>query len=1553
MTAPGPRVVQFRVHGQRDDGPGEPRRVRLSAARAPAEVHLLQARPGRDAVALQLLDGPRLVLHPENARELFASQAGAEDGTVPARLSWTHLEAAAGTRGDGGGAAVLTSIEVLGDIARQRAASLLAAEVTRRVDGQVAEGLYRLDPDALPALKGSGRRVRRLPASDRPQLVLVHGAFVDTARTFRALWRDHPEAVQALAAAYPAAMWALDHATLGASPVANALTLARALPDGTRLHLLTHSRGGLVAEVLARACADEAEDDRAIDRLFDARHEALAGELRRLRHEVRGRGLRVERIVRVACPARGTLLASRRLDAWLSVLQWLLARAGVPVLPALVDFLHEVARRRAEPQELPGLEALMPDSPLLAWLREAPQPLRDDLRVVAGDLEGDSLAAWLKTLLADAFYWTDNDLAVQTRSMYGGAPRHPETPARFFLDRGGDVDHFRYFSRPRTLQAVTQGLLADEPDGFATIGPLSWAGADSGGARVPVATGPQPARPAVVLLPGLLGSHLSVDGERVWIGWRLVGGLHRLAWDRAVEPEALVESSYDALAAHLADTHEVIRFPYDWRAPLDGEAARLAACLDAACDARAATGQPVRLLAHSMGGLLAQAVAMAAPATWARVFAHPQARLLMLGTPLAGSWAPMQALSGDDPFANAVLALGGGLLHQHRARQVLAGMPGPMHLQAGLLDPALGLDRESTWRALATQDLATVTETNRWHRDEAQLAPYRWGIPPQAVLDEAVAWQRRLRDHLAATPPRAACVVIGEDRPTPAGFRLDPRFGLEYLDAPGGGDGRVGWDSALRWGAPAWRAPVSHGRLPADPALFDAYLDLLAEGRTDRLPVHAAPPGPASGSAAPSVRRPSRDGRAGSVPASGLQALVEPPAALPSDTPSAPALSMGVLNADLRALRGPLMLGHYRAERLTGTEAAMDTLLGGTMSGAMRAGLYPGEAGTHQVFERPADGTLGPSAVIVVGLGDEGRLGTVELQGAVRQAVLATAQREAERGGGTSFPLAATLIGSGGSGIGAGAAAQAVAMGVSEANAALLETGWPLVSRLVFVEMYLDRATEAWSALDVLRQGAPGAWSLDPVVDSGEGALRRPLDSGYRGVGYDLVTAVGDERVPGRIEYTLDTRRARAEVRGQATQAGLVRDLVAAASDDRRARPGLGTALFQLLVPRSLEPFLAGSGDTVLELDRRTAALPWELLDTSPGGVATGGGLPWSIRSRLLRKLRTERFRLQPLDAGEEGGVLVVGEPVCDVPGCAPLPGARAEAQAVAARLGVPALVGATAVEVIDALMGAGHRLVHLAGHGRLADDEPGSGLLLSGGHVLGAREIESLRTVPELVFVNACHLGRIDPRDEPLAGRRPAFAAQMAEQLIRIGVRCVVAAGWAVDDEPARVFALRFYDALLRGDRFMDAVAQARQVTWSTFPDSLTWAAYQCYGDPDWMWQAPQAHGDGPSEAHADQAAEPPGTLVSAPSLALALETLAVQAAAPCAALDALRARLQRMEQRHAPRWGEVGAVAEAFGVAHEALGAADAALAWFRRAADAADGSASIRVLRRLGER
>jgi CHAT domain-containing protein len=80
-------------------------------------------------------------------------------------------------------------------------------------------------------------------------------------------------------------------------------------------------------------------------------------------------------------------------------------------------------------------------------------------------------------------------------------------------------------------------------------------------------------------------------------------------------------------------------------------------------------------------------------------------------------------------------------------------------------------------------------------------------------------------------------------------------------------------------------------------------------------------------------------------------------------------------------------------------------------------------------------------------------------------------------------------------------------------------------------------------------------------------------------------------------------------------------------------------------------------------------------------------------------------------------------------------------------------------------------------------------------------------------------------------------FASSVAGALIKIVARCVVAAGWAVEDEAAKVFAAEFYTSLLRGSCFTDAVADARRAAFERGRGGNTWAAYQCYADPNWKF--------------------------------------------------------------------------------------------------------------------
>ena len=351
---------------------------------------------------------------------------------------------------------------------------------------------------------------------------------------------------------------------------------------------------------------------------------------------------------------------------------------------------------------------------------------------------------------------------------------------------------------------------------------------------------PAEARPAVVLLPGILGSNLALDGKRIWLGLRLIGGLKRLAWDPAtashVTPDGPIGLTYDDLIEYLAQTHEVIEFAFDWRRPIEDEARRLAGVVDGALQRRDATGQPVRMVAHSMGGLVARTMQLVADDVWRRMMDRSGARLLMLGTPNAGSWAPMQVLSGDDTFGNTLVAFG-GLFDDAGTRAVMAAMPGFIQLQAALTDPALGLDSSAKWQALADEDIRRLKERSFWHWDDRQIAVYRWSAPPQAVLDQAVALRRRLDEQATklGADAQKMLLVVGHDKFTPAGCRMTDD-GLEYLDAADG-DGRVPLQSALLPGVRTWRCDAAHGKLPDVADAFAAYVELLNNGETGRLPV--------------------------------------------------------------------------------------------------------------------------------------------------------------------------------------------------------------------------------------------------------------------------------------------------------------------------------------------------------------------------------------------------------------------------------------------------------------------------------------------------------------------------------------------------------------------------------------------------------------------------------------------------------------------------------------------------------------------------------------------
>ena len=201
----------------------------------------------------------------------------------------------------------------------------------------------------------------------------------------------------------------------------------------------------------------------------------------------------------------------------------------------------------------------------------------------------------------------------------------------------------------------------------------------------------------------------------------------------------------------------------------------------------------MRLIAHSMGGVLARTMQLERPKVWQRMMAHPGARLLMLGTPNA-------RLVGAD--AGAVRRRH---VRQHPRRrsarrfrgttraQLMAQFPGFIQLQAGLLDEAAGsIERERHGSGSPTTIYGVCARHSWWQQRHSSSRTDEWGVPPQSVLDRAVALRERLdaqRDRPARVHGQAA--LVDRPRALHAGWLRERHDGLVYLNAPDDGDGRV------------------------------------------------------------------------------------------------------------------------------------------------------------------------------------------------------------------------------------------------------------------------------------------------------------------------------------------------------------------------------------------------------------------------------------------------------------------------------------------------------------------------------------------------------------------------------------------------------------------------------------------------------------------------------------------------------------------------------------------------------------------------------------------
>lgn len=1420
---------------------------------------------------------------------------------------------------------------------------------------------------------------------DQPVLIFVHGTGSSTHGGYKALVKEQGDLIAKLGAHFEGGVYAFEHHTLSESPIDNAIALLDALPKGLRVSFVTHSRGGLIADLL---CAAELTADaiaayrrqlpglggdatgRGRDQQLQLRaelddaHAGQRGQLVTLAERLAAAGLVVERYVRVAAPARGTKLAGDNIDVFLSALVNLgrLAFGTSIVYQVLSRAVLQIVRNRTDAHVVPGIEAMLPDSPLAALLARIRPAGGLRMAVIAGDIQGSGLFRRLAVLLTDTliFEQEDHDLVVDTEAMYRGIA--PAAKARAHFDRGTDVSHFNYFRNAQTREALFDWLAAKEPEQVAAFDPLEL----DPGRRI-ARGGEAPAdAPIVVVLPGVMGSHLRVGAKnRVWVDPLELanGGLAKLKWGQpGVEAEELLEMSYGDLCDHLARSHRVERFAYDWRQPLDVLGERLGQMLDTLLKAN--PGRPVRLLAHSMGGLVVRACILQRRGVMDELMQRPGARLVMLGTPHQGAHSMVENLLGKATMLRS-LAIA-DLRHDLKELiDFVAGFRGALQLlpRPGFKD-TFADEPNGFGKALDYSSTGTWT---------LQLAPCNrdfWagdGIVPGFEGDalEAGSWlwrqdnggkePREAPPSLPAEYAAKSVYVFGIARNTPCGVRaVDGRLKMVGTTR---GDGTVTWDSGRIGGIGKYFwMPAGHGKLLATEEHFDAIAELLATGATAAL--QSEEPKRRDGEAdRPVVYEPG-------VP------TAEPIVALSGgllggiDTPAVRAregrpLTVEVRAMDLRCLGSqPILVGQYQQDPIAGPQKLIDEeMLDGELSQRYMLGLYPGPPGTASaVLQKPnaaeiARGTL--RGAIVTGLGLYGApLGLQQLVEAVRSGTLRFLLHVADVLGKEprELRLASLLLGyNSTANLPLATSVEALVRGVLEANRQFRDaTKLDIrVSELAIVEIYLDTAItaayelrrieaklqplamESGSRLVVLREMRKHASARHRLFDGRGGgywprmivsdadrleaianlgcttastpALLAPWPVDPAAASVAQAGLAGAPPAPAaptarRLKFLYVGQRARAEAVILERQPKLIEQLVAQQIAETRWDKDFSRLLFQLMVPVEFKEATRQLERLVLVVDESTANLPWELMlaDEESDGDAS---VPLAVQWPMVRQFETSKFRPRVRQSVQRFA-MVIGNPSTQgfrpafpplTPSAAvaspgdgsldPLAQAEKEAEAIATRLRasgytVVPTIGKhwAAASVMARLFQRSYRIVHVSAHGVFArrhrDGLLRSGVVLSGGLLLTAAEFRAMEYAPELVFLNCCHLGTIDAgQSASTEAGGNLLAASVARELIASGVRCVIVAGWAVDDAMAALFGEHFYEQLLeRRQSFGEAVWSARRAVWAAAQRSgsvdNTWGAFQAYGDPSWRAEPPA---DGLSASSGDEDFASPDELLDA----------------------------------------------------------------------------------------
>ncbi len=1302
-------------------------------------------------------------------------------------------------------------------------------------------GLYWFDAEF------NGKPVYEGQIAPGHYLLLLHGTLSTTVDAFGDLNQNN-DAWRKIMGKYGNNVISLEHYTLSESPLKNALDFLEGCPKDCTIDILSHSRGGLVADILAKC--DFRNDVVGFSnnelRILKSKDKSLYKLMLAINKAAQRRHIKIDRVVRVASPASGTTILSRRVDHFFNLLLNAVSLAfGIrnPLYDIVKSFLLELISQKEDSEILPGLNSMMPESHFQKMMNASDTFVESNLYTISGDAEiGGVNFDSLKVILANLFYRTANDLVVDTNRMVHGIRR--TGGVNKYLSQGGKTNHFRYFTNSDSCDAILQALYATSNNPASSFDKHVYTEGERGVLLAPLSLQGISFKPdkitrdVIIVIPGIMGSSLATDGEEQWVDMpelnkgAIVKNLS--ISENNVEPTGVIKKFYKDIGDYFSNKYDVISLEFDWRKSLKDAAITLKGQLESIMNDH--VDATIHIVAHSMGGLVVRQCMMDFNFTWKEFTKNKNNKFVMLGTPWLGSYLIMEVLTG----------------HSRRVKQLAA--IDFRHDRGQLLD--------IFWKYPGVFELLPIDEDSErdfgdakfWENlDEVANLKHMPSLDDKTnSLKHFKKYRRKVLDFLNTLNKddfKNIYYICGKADETVFDYKLKSRFLSHYkklvYTATSNGDGSVTWKTGIPEQLKSenlkenlYYSTTTHGELANEEYIFEAISEILKDGKTGKLSTR--PPAARSGeviSEKYEYSEPLYDSNAV------VKAIFD--VGQPKDN-NTETVNVSVINGDLKWSSYPVMVGHFFMDLIISAEKALDGYLDGRLSQRLNIGYYPGKIGESEVFFNLK---TQPRGAIVCGLGTPETLTpfllskTVDL--AVRKYAMFmrdnyTLSSAKEYATGISF----ILMGIGYGKIPIEDSLKGILLGVTRANKYIKNTneGLKLIKDIEIINYYESFASDAYISLSkMLNSDNRIPIKLNKGIIRRAGAKKKQLfaEDGYPqwyNLHIDSRMEVVDEEhnVEEVTGFTYYSSSGLARTKEEMVGVGLhkINYLLETYSLESVWNRRISKSLFEMLVPNEFKDIFRTQSNMILKLDKDAAELPWELFHDS-----NMDDTPSAVNSGFLRQLVTGDSSNFSRVGLNNRNALIVGDPEYNQEDLSPLHGAKIEAEWVAQHLTkyeyrTNSLINENASNIMLEFFTNKYKIMHFAGHGLYEPEKGNIGIAIGDGICIDPAMINQLGYVPEFVFINCCYSGTTNAEDDRYTRSRYKLAANIGTQLIEMGVRAIIIAGWAVNDAAAKTFAETFYKSMFQDYDFGSSVQRARLACYQNHPRTSTWGAYQCYGN-------------------------------------------------------------------------------------------------------------------------